>query len=132
MLPLNELKASLAMLEANLERSGLLENVNEELYKLITKETIQKLTANRLAAVGSHGHVHVNLNMLSPEQAKEEIVYSKACLEKFGRKPVRSLAFPYGYFNEAIIRLAKEAGYVYLQLQRLCGISTRIGNSKSL
>ncbi len=108
------LKASLAMLEASHERSSLLENVNEELYKLITEETIEKLAANRLATVGSHGRLHVNLNMLSPEEAKEEMVYSKACLEKFGHKPVKSLAFPYGYFNETTIQLAKEAGYAFL------------------
>ena len=113
-LPLIELKTYLAVLEATRERASLVKNINEELYKLVSKDAVQKLASGRLVTVGSHGHLHVNLNMLSSEDIGEQLNYSKLSLEKYSHKPVECLAFPYGHFNETVIELAKNAGFAYL------------------
>jgi peptidoglycan/xylan/chitin deacetylase (PgdA/CDA1 family) len=57
-----------------------------------------------------HTSTHPDLSVLSHEEAYQEIVGSKRALEKHLNKPVRILAYPYGYYNEDVIAIAKAAG----------------------
>jgi peptidoglycan/xylan/chitin deacetylase (PgdA/CDA1 family) len=60
---------------------------------------------------GSHTLTHGKLTELSPHAAYHEIKESKVHLEGKLGKPVISLCYPKGAFNDAIVNMAREAGY---------------------
>jgi peptidoglycan/xylan/chitin deacetylase (PgdA/CDA1 family) len=61
--------------------------------------------------IGSHTLNHVHLAECPPEKAREEIFASKARLEDLLGVPVPDFCYPYGSYNEHIVRLTAEAGY---------------------
>jgi peptidoglycan/xylan/chitin deacetylase (PgdA/CDA1 family) len=68
---------------------------------------------------GSHTLSHPHLTKISEAEARREITESKDYLEqKLGIK-VRSLAYPYGSFNETVREMVKQAGYKMAVTQRL-------------
>jgi peptidoglycan/xylan/chitin deacetylase (PgdA/CDA1 family) len=61
--------------------------------------------------IGSHSMTHPNLRLLSPADAREEIVASKKLLEdRFGVQ-VRDFCYPYGAWNDSVRDAVAEAGY---------------------
>ncbi|ACV63802.1 polysaccharide deacetylase [Desulfofarcimen acetoxidans DSM 771] len=61
--------------------------------------------------IGSHTLTHPHLTGLSDAEARQEIMVSKKVLEaKLGRE-VQFFCYPYGEYNESMVRLVKEAGY---------------------
>ena len=89
-------------------------HVSDETYKLITGSTLSVLLSEDLINIGSHGHWHVNLAMLSEDEIREQLTRSKAIFNKHGLKPVETLAFPYGYFNDKVLSLCRDHGHKYL------------------
>lgn len=66
--------------------------------------------------IGAHSVEHPILSMCSEEEARRELVNSRATLEQIIDAPVLGLAYPNGRnrdFSAAHIRLAREAGYDY-------------------
>jgi peptidoglycan/xylan/chitin deacetylase (PgdA/CDA1 family) len=61
--------------------------------------------------IGAHTHSHPELDMLSPTQARAEIVESKRCLESHLGQTVASFAYPYGYSTAGVQSLVREAGF---------------------
>ena len=61
--------------------------------------------------IGSHGLNHEFLTNLSPEQLKKELLDSRLALEQSLRKEVRAFSVPRGFYNEAILTMAKDSGY---------------------
>lgn len=60
---------------------------------------------------GSHTLTHPDLTKLSQKEMKKELELSKNELErKFGRK-INHLAYPFGYYNDAVIEASRKAGY---------------------
>jgi peptidoglycan/xylan/chitin deacetylase (PgdA/CDA1 family) len=67
--------------------------------------------------VGSHAFTHRSLAAMSVNEAREEAIKSKALLEDFLGKPVRSFAYPYGTkadFSEATAELLRNTGYDFV------------------
>ena len=62
--------------------------------------------------VGSHTMNHLNLTHLSPLQQWKEIYESKRILEEKLGHPIYFISYPTGRFNEQVIQLVKEAGYL--------------------
>jgi peptidoglycan/xylan/chitin deacetylase (PgdA/CDA1 family) len=62
--------------------------------------------------VGSHTMSHLNLTPLSPSQQWKEIYESKRILEEKLGHPIYFISYPAGRFNEQVIQLVKEAGYL--------------------
>jgi peptidoglycan/xylan/chitin deacetylase (PgdA/CDA1 family) len=61
--------------------------------------------------IGSHTRSHVRLTELDDDDLEEELDGSrKRCEEMLGR-PCRSLAYPYGMYDDRVIRAASAAGY---------------------
>ena len=61
--------------------------------------------------VGSHTHSHPRLTRLDDAQLDEELVRSREiCAERMGG-PCRSLAYPYGDYDDRVIAAADRAGY---------------------
>lgn len=63
--------------------------------------------------IGSHTVTHRALTLLSDDEVKEELRESKRIIERIVQAPVTSLAFPLGLWNERVLKLAKECGYVH-------------------
>lgn len=61
--------------------------------------------------VGSHSMSHQDLTALESDQQFYEVTKSREVLmEKIG-EPVNSFAYPFGYYNEGLMNMARRAGY---------------------
>lgn len=61
--------------------------------------------------VGAHTRTHANLPTLTRAQMEHEIAGSKADLDALGIRPVTSLAYPYGAYNQTVIDVARSSGF---------------------
>jgi len=77
----------------------------------MTPEQLKSLAQHPLIRIGSHTLTHPDLTKVHPQQAKRELVESKAKLEQLIDQTVDDLALPHGAYNEQVLALAKEAGY---------------------
>ncbi len=65
-------------------------------------------------AIGSHAHSHVALGTLSDHDARRELALSRSILEAAVNRPVRAVAYPYGWpgaVSDRTFRLAAAVGY---------------------
>lgn len=65
--------------------------------------------------IGGHSYSHADLKTMSQEDRKEfyhELYLSRKKLEYLTGKKVKSFAWPFGYYNQEVVALAKHAGYV--------------------
>lgn len=69
---------------------------------------------------GSHSLTHPRLPDLPGEELRAELCESKRILESWLRRPVTSLAFPYGAVDARVKRVARHAGYEF-------GVATNSG-----
>lgn len=61
--------------------------------------------------VGVHSYTHPNLTKISSSSLEKEIKTSKEILEKELGAEVVSFAYPFGAFNQTIIKIIKNSGY---------------------
>jgi peptidoglycan/xylan/chitin deacetylase (PgdA/CDA1 family) len=62
-------------------------------------------------SVGSHTLTHPELSVLSPDEARYEIVHSKHILEGHFSRPITTFCYPFGDWNEVTYDLVRMAGY---------------------
>lgn len=74
--------------------------------------------------VGSHTQTHANLKELPEDEARQQIVQSKAELEQVLGAEVRHFCYPYGWFKPEHEDMVRTAGYV-------TATSTRRGRVKA-
>ncbi len=84
---------------------------NEDLWRIMKGEEVRILADSPFVEIGSHCVTHDNLVLLSQERVAEEMAESKNYLEKVINKPVNSVSFPFGQYNQGILSLAEKAGY---------------------
>lgn len=60
----------------------------------------------------SHTCTHPDLRKIEAGEAMQELTDSRKKIEDVLGKPVRHFAYPYGKYNDAVIRRVKEAGYL--------------------
>lgn len=77
----------------------------------LTLEQVTEMLDSGLIEVGSHTLHHANLKKANLGYATDEIVQSKANLEKLFGISIESFAYPYGAFDDQAVRLVKEASY---------------------
>lgn len=69
--------------------------------------------AERGWEIGSHTRSHPRLPRLEQAQAAAELAESRReCEERLGL-PCRSVAYPYGEYDDGVVRAAREAGYSF-------------------
>lgn len=56
---------------------------------------------------GAHTRTHADLRTSTAEQIVEEMKGSRECLERLLGVPVTALAYPYGYYNDAVSEAAR-------------------------
>ena len=61
--------------------------------------------------IGSHSRTHPQLDLLPKEQMRAEVRDSRSELEDRLQQPVRSFAYPFGYFNADVKDAVHRAGY---------------------
>ncbi len=76
--------------------------------------------------IGSHTKTHPDLTRIPIHKAKEEILNSKIELEnKLGEK-VHFLSYPFGRYNDTVVKLALESGY------KLSFVSNPLANQEGI
>jgi peptidoglycan/xylan/chitin deacetylase (PgdA/CDA1 family) len=61
--------------------------------------------------LGSHAMSHRDLRLLDDDELAGELQESKAAVEKITGGPCRTLAYPYGLYDERVTRATAAAGY---------------------
>ena len=61
--------------------------------------------------VGDHSAHHVDLRLLTPTELRVETAGSRSVLEHVLGHPVYFFAYPFGYYNDAVVAAVKAAGY---------------------
>lgn len=113
-LPLDRWHSAMNMLRGKIDAGKVARDVEMELYALIDDTSIGQLSRDNHADIGSHSHHHVSLTQLNDEEIFSELVRSGNMLSARTTKPVESVAFPYGDYNDQAIGQARAAGYKYL------------------
>jgi peptidoglycan/xylan/chitin deacetylase (PgdA/CDA1 family) len=80
---------------------------------LASEDTIRS-THSSLVNYGAHSDTHPRLSQVDPERAKNEIFGPKAKLEELLNTKVELFAFPYGDYDERVLRLTTEARYKFV------------------
>ena len=62
--------------------------------------------------VGGHSYHHIRLAKISLQEAAIELNKGKKELQEITGKEVVSLSYPYGNFNNGLIRVARDAGFI--------------------
>ncbi len=88
--------------------------IDNEAFKLMSKQTLHQMSNADYASIGSHSYDHINLTQLSEEEILNQLKESKKILKHHSGKRITAIAFPSGYYNAKVIELAKDAGYEYL------------------
>jgi peptidoglycan/xylan/chitin deacetylase (PgdA/CDA1 family) len=63
--------------------------------------------------IGAHSHQHPQLDQIRSDRLRDELTTSKAVLEDGLGAAVPGLAYPFGYSNARVRRVAREAGYAH-------------------
>jgi len=79
-------------------------------FKHLNKAQLLELQGHGFE-IGSHTVSHMALTKLSPGEIARELAKSKGELETILGREVISVCYPFGQFNNDIIRIAKECGY---------------------
>lgn len=77
----------------------------------VTWAMIDELDKSGLVEIASHTVHHYELPYISDEEARAEVVESKAVLEQHLGHAVRSFCYPVGRFSDRDVVLLREAGY---------------------
>lgn len=86
-------------------------NLRESDHAMLSWDEIAEMAQNGIH-FGSHTVSHELLDRLSDDQAQNELVESKRCIEEKVGCPVEFLSYPNGNFTQKTIELAQGAGYV--------------------
>lgn len=88
------------------------ENFKEGTFdKLLNADQIREMQESGLIEFGSHTLNHKNLVTISAEEAQKEIKRSKEEVESIVGTVCRAFAYPYGKYNEKIVKMVKDTGY---------------------
>jgi len=79
--------------------------------KLLNADQIRQMQESGLIEFGSHTLNHKNLVTIPAEEAQNEIKVSKEEVESIIGTECRAFAYPYGKYNEKIVKMAEDAGY---------------------
>ena len=83
---------------------------NTPFLDMLSWENIREMAENGIE-FGAHTINHPHLTQINIEEAKREIEESKKVVNELTGLPVMAFSYPYGEYNEAIKKLAEEAGF---------------------
>jgi len=106
------------------------QSVDKHPVNILEPEHIIEM-ANEGIEFGSHLMHHIHLTRQEPDKQSWELKTSKAVLENILQKPVFSVAYPYGDWDENVADRAQKAGYRF-GVTTSPGIAERTGNPWTL
>ena len=80
-------------------------------WELMNKEELQELASSPVATIGSHGYYHHDFTNIELEQASRQLVQSKYYLENLIQKEIIDFAYPYGSYNDQLLKQTELTGY---------------------
>jgi peptidoglycan/xylan/chitin deacetylase (PgdA/CDA1 family) len=86
------------------------ETAPERHRPIATAERLQQLPREWIG-IGAHTVTHPRLSELDEAQAKREILESREKLEGLLGRRIETFSFPYGDFNDTLVRWCRDAGY---------------------
>jgi peptidoglycan/xylan/chitin deacetylase (PgdA/CDA1 family) len=78
--------------------------------RIMTVDQIRNVSST-LVSFGAHTLTHPVLTALDEQSARKEIFESRSRLRELTGREISLFSFPYGAFNNHLIRLCREAGY---------------------
>jgi len=88
-------------------------NITSGDSKFLNQQELIELSNISGATIGSHGHDHSHLAKMSPQDVKSDLKHSKDWLEQVIQKPVTTLSYPHGSYNDNVLRIASEIGFEF-------------------
>ncbi len=85
--------------------------VKDDDWRILKGEEIKILCGSKFVDIGSHTVTHQNLVLLDDEKLHAELSESKKYLEQVCQKDIELFAFPFGLYNEEVLRVAHQNGY---------------------
>jgi peptidoglycan/xylan/chitin deacetylase (PgdA/CDA1 family) len=79
--------------------------------QMLTHKMILEMLDSNIIEIGSHTVSHANLTKLSEEQKRYEISESKKYIENEYGIECKSFAYPFGFFDDKDVKIARESGY---------------------
>lgn len=79
----------------------------------MTSDEAVSLLADTVHEVATHGFVHPHYENLSADEAREDISKDIACLSAMFGKKINGHAYPYGTYNEDVIKILEDEGIIY-------------------
>ncbi len=90
-----------------------IESISSEMEPVASDARIAQMNS-ALVTIGSHTVSHPHLSALSADSIEAELQDSRDALRALIGQPVDLLAFPYGDFDERVLRLSAGCGYRYV------------------
>lgn len=84
-----------------------------KIQRRMTEKEFTNFFSNSPHEVACHALTHTFLTQLPPEMASYEIVQDKKNLETRFSKIIRGFAYPYGDFNDSVVKTLELAGIAY-------------------
>jgi peptidoglycan/xylan/chitin deacetylase (PgdA/CDA1 family) len=94
------------------EQTGGISSEEERLFEPIEIEDIKRLAFTPLIQIASHGHRHQLLPEVQLKEAKQCVQESVEQLQQICLRPIEHFSYPNGNYNEAIIGILKDLGFV--------------------
>lgn len=73
----------------------------------LTQQQIKEMSDSGLISIQSHTLNHQDLSKMNEEQLKKELEQSQAILETITEKKVTALAYPFGSYNDVVMKQTK-------------------------
>lgn len=84
-----------------------------ETYRLVTTEMAKELYQHPLVEVANHGYTHKYMTSLTTAEMSEEVILCRRELEQLYKRIVRGMAYPYGWYNEELMKVLEMQGITY-------------------
>lgn len=95
----------------NLKEDFRKDRALDDYWKLMEDNEIMAVSKSSYVGIGSHGYYHNNLGNLPTNLALSEIIASKNLLEPLIQKPITSIAYPDGSYNNDLLRITEKSGF---------------------
>lgn len=81
-------------------------------YPHFTWEQAREMDESGYVDIQSHTHSHGDMTQLTPEELKYDLRMSRYLIEKNLNKKCSFLAYPYGFYNDTVLNIATDAGFL--------------------
>jgi peptidoglycan/xylan/chitin deacetylase (PgdA/CDA1 family) len=79
---------------------------------LLDSGQIRRMAASGME-IGAHSRTHSDLTMFSEKELRDEIAGSKRDIENITGSGISSFAYPFGRWNDLVLKITAEAGYQF-------------------